>query len=143
MTEWSNFYSTRKIKMRNKAVNKINHNLDVLLKSGSTFQYKTEASSIKLNVIKREVSRIDAGIPVIQNVYLHDEKLMPPQEKGVFYIVPKIVAELYKDTRSDFIYPGTNPNEDGAILKDRKVVSIKQFRLPNVLSVENEIIEMI
>ena len=143
MSEYSDFYSTRRIEMKHKAVNMTSHKLDIMLKNKSTFQYKTDAGSFKLNKITREVCKVDAGIPLVQNVFLHDANLMPPVQKGVFYIVPKLVAELYKEERSDFIYPGTNPSEDGAIIVDGRVTTVKRFRLPNVLSINDEVIEMI
>jgi len=144
VSEYSDFYSTRETEMKHKAVNMTNHKLDIMLKNRSMFQYKTEAGlSLKLNKITREVCKVDAGIPLVQNVFLHDANLMPPVQKGVFYIVPKLVAELYKEERSDFIYPGTNPSEDGAIITNGRITTVKRFRLPNVLSINDEVIEMI
>ena len=143
MSEYSEFYSTRRIKMKHKAVNMTSHKLDVMLKNKSMFQYKTDMGALKLNKISREVCKVDAGIPLVQNVFLHDESLMPPVQKGVFYIVPKLIAEIYKEDRSDFIYPGTNPSEDGAIITNGRVTTVKQFRLPNVLSINDEVIEMV
>jgi|GEM_PF-5078332 hypothetical protein len=145
MSEWSKFYSTKEIKMKYKAVNLVNHKIDVTLDNGSTFQYKTNATSVKLNKINREVCRVDAGIPLVQSIFLHEENLLPQPKKGVFYIVPKVVAEMYKNTRSDFIYPATNPRpeEDGAIITNGKITSVRKFRLPSVLSCEDEVIEMV
>ena len=143
MSEYSDFYSTRRIEMKHKAVNMTSHKLDVMLKNKSMFQYKTDMGALKLNKISREVCKVDAGIPLVQNVFLHDESLMPPVQKGVFYIVPKLIAEIYKEDRSDFIYPGTNPSEDGAIITNGRVTTVKQFRLPNVLSIDDEVIEMV
>ncbi len=143
MLEYFGFYSTWSAEMKHKAVNMTSHKLDVMLKNKSMFQYKTDAGSLKLNKISREVCKIDAGIPIVQNVFLHDENLMPPLQKGVFYIVPKLIAEIYKEQRSDFIYPGTNPSEDGATITNGRVTAVKQFRLPNILSVNDEVIEMV
>jgi hypothetical protein len=100
---------------------------------GNAVRFPPCREASKLDSFDREICRVDSGIPVVQSVYVHDPVKLPPQEKGTFWIVPKLMAELYRNERSDFVYPATNPRRDGAEIVDTKVKFVRYFRRPSTL----------
>lgn len=87
----------------------------------------------KLDSFEREIYRLENGVPVVQTVFLHDASKLPPKEHGTLWIVPKLVAELYRNERDDLVYPATNPRKDGAEIVDTKIKFVRYLRRPGAL----------
>lgn len=77
----------------------------------------------------------DGDYEIVRRVYFPSKKL-PEPEPGVKFVVSKIVANLYRGIRNDLIYPGTHPEYDESIIENGKLVGIKRFRLPDIMTIE-------
>lgn len=120
-------------------INLTGHDIVVSV-DGSELTYPRSSDPLRL------VHRVETlcsdynGVSIVRSVFIHNDDAMPMVKKGVMYLVPKLVAELYADIRDDFVSPGTNvlldePEflyaEDGS----RRVKAVKQFRLPGKLEI--------
>lgn len=110
--------------------NRTDHVVNVVSNS-ELIQFPECAEPLRAEGFDRKLYRIDNGIPVIQNLYYNDPQMLPPKEDGTVYVTSKLFATLYRDIRSDFVYPGTDPIRDKAKYnEDRKLCFVRHFRRP-------------
>lgn len=97
--------------------------------------YPRSRKSMRMEQREETICTID-GIPVVQMVYECSNNFLPEKKEGVYYIVPKVVRDLYASSRDDLISPGTNPGVDGAVIGKGKIKCVRRFRLPDRLLVK-------
>lgn len=98
--------------------------------------YPRSRKSIKMTQREETVCVID-GIPLVKMVYECSKDFLPEKKDGVYYIVPKVVRDLYSGERDDLISPGTNPGVDGATVGRGRIKCVRRFRLPDTLVVRD------
>jgi hypothetical protein len=91
------------------------------------------SGGIRLDSFNNTIPDTESGIRILQSIYIHKQQNLPPESEGILYIVPKKVAELYKDLRNDLMYPATNPRTDGACIENGNCRYVRYLRMPDHL----------
>jgi hypothetical protein len=117
--------------------NFLSHPIKYIHSSDESTIFPKNSKGIKFKSKEFSV-KIDDDLIFTRKAYNVDMKSLPPVRENHVYIVSKIVANLLSGIRNDFIYPGTHPDYDGAIIDHDKIVAVKRFRLPDMIIISDE-----
>ncbi len=112
----------------------LNDHKVVVIDGGIKIVYPKRDGIMHMSSREETVGKVD-GIPIVRMVYECGSDFLPPKKDGTYYIVPKIVRDVYSSDRNDLVSPGTNPGVDGAVVRKGKIKCVRRLRLPDKLVV--------
>ena len=107
------------------------HQICVERADGTLYEYPPCGHQLRLEIEDKIIAEV-SGNQIIQRVFYEPERgIVPTYEKGVYYIVPSQITQLYN--RADFISPDTK-QVHGARRDDHgQVLSVRRFRMNDIL----------
>jgi len=107
------------------------HPIRVERSDGTVYEYPPDGRLFRLQMMDEIVETIDDN-PIIRRVYFEPEdQIIPPPEKGVWYIVPSQVTQILD--RPDFISPDTKFANGAKRDPKGQVLSVTRFRVCDTL----------
>lgn len=111
--------------------NKNTHPICLERADGSVFEYPPHGDMLRLETEDRIIETV-SGNNIVQRIYYEpEEDIVPRYERGVYYIVPSQIMQLYN--RADFISPDTKQVHGAKRSSNGQVLSVKRFRMHDIL----------